>query len=416
MAAQPLAPPEAVPLARCRRRHAQRDAVPAVGAPRRRRRRLRHRRAGALHRRQRGASLHGRSSSSATSASSRPACSSSRSDATPRRRCSSPPSRPRAAAKDGVDPILVVTPADHAIARGADFTAAIRAAVRTAALGGIVVLGIRPERPDTGYGYIRAGTLEGPTEESWPVAAFVEKPDLATAQRYVADGSYYWNGGIFVLRASVWLDALRRFRPDIADGERGRFRQREDRRRVPALRHRGVRGDPGRQHRLRRDGAGEQERIGHPDPHGPARRRLERPRRLGRGLAGRRPRRRRQRRAWRRAPAQFAQHARARDQPAGRRDRAGRRHRRRDAGRRARRAPLEERRGQGPRRLAGADRDAARRARIAASIAPGAGTRASTRGRASRSSASSSSRAPASACRCITTAPSTGSSSPAPPK
>jgi mannose-1-phosphate guanylyltransferase/mannose-6-phosphate isomerase len=120
------------------------------------------------------------------------------------------------AARDGVDPVLVVTPADHAIARGAAFTAAMRAAVRTAALGGIVVLGIRPQRPDTGYGYIRAGTLEGPTEESWPVAAFVEKPDTATAQRYVADGNYYWNGGIFVLRASVWLDALRRFRPDIA--------------------------------------------------------------------------------------------------------------------------------------------------------------------------------------------------------
>jgi mannose-1-phosphate guanylyltransferase / mannose-6-phosphate isomerase len=65
--------------------------------------------------------------------------------------------------------------------------------------------------------------VEGPTEESWPVAAFVEKPDLATAQRYVADGSYYWNGGIFVLRASVWLDALRRFRPDIASASETTF-------------------------------------------------------------------------------------------------------------------------------------------------------------------------------------------------
>ena len=74
-------------------------------------------------------------------------------------------------ALDGVDPVLVVTPADHAVARGAAFTAAMRAAVRTAALGGIVVLGIQPQRPDTGYGYIRAGALEGPTEESWPVAA-----------------------------------------------------------------------------------------------------------------------------------------------------------------------------------------------------------------------------------------------------
>jgi mannose-1-phosphate guanylyltransferase/mannose-6-phosphate isomerase len=126
------------------------------------------------------------------------------------------------AANDGVDPILVVTPADHAIARGDDFTTAMRTAVRTAALGGIVVLGIRPERPDTGYGYIRAGAAEG-ADESWPVAAFVEKPDLATAERYVADGNHYWNGGIFVLRASVWLDALRRFRPDIAAATEAAF-------------------------------------------------------------------------------------------------------------------------------------------------------------------------------------------------
>ena len=127
------------------------------------------------------------------------------------------------AANDGVDPILVVTPADHAIARGDDFTTAMRTAVRTAALGGIVVLGIRPERPDTGYGYIRAGAAEGAGDESWPVAAFVEKPDLATAERYVADGNHYWNGGIFVLRASVWLDALRRFRPDIAAATEAAF-------------------------------------------------------------------------------------------------------------------------------------------------------------------------------------------------
>ena len=99
-----------------------------------------------------------------------------------------------------------------------------------------------------------------------------------------------------------------------------------------------------------------QRRLGHPDPHGAARRRLERPRRLGCRLAGRRPRRRRQRRARRRAPAQVAQHARARHQPAGRRDRRRRRHRRRDRRRGAGGASVEERRGQGPRRLAGRDR------------------------------------------------------------
>ena len=89
----------------------------------------------------------------------------------------------------------------------AAFTAALRQAVRAAAGGAIVVLGIRPDRPDTGYGYIRAARRAAATAPS-TVAAFVEKPDLATAERYLADGGYFWNSGMFVLRASVWLAAL----------------------------------------------------------------------------------------------------------------------------------------------------------------------------------------------------------------
>ncbi len=115
----------------------------------------------------------------------------------------------------GSDPILVVTPADHAIGIPAAFTAALRQAVRVASDGGIVVLGIRPDRPDTGYGYIRAGVPGEDDGAARPVAAFVEKPDLATAERYVADGGYFWNSGMFVLRASTWLDALERHRADI---------------------------------------------------------------------------------------------------------------------------------------------------------------------------------------------------------
>jgi len=127
-------------------------------------------------------------------------------------------------AADGVDPILVVTPADHAIADLAAFTAALRTAVRTAAAGAIVVLGIRPERPDTGYGYIRVDAGAANSSESFKVAAFVEKPDRATAERYLAEGAHYWNGGVFVLRASVWRDALQRFRPDIASASEAAFR------------------------------------------------------------------------------------------------------------------------------------------------------------------------------------------------
>lgn len=109
---------------------------------------------------------------------------------------------------EGRDPVLVVTPADHTIADPVAFSATVRAAIRMAANGSIVILGIRPDRPETGYGYIqRAGEFD--------VKRFVEKPDRATAERYVAEGSYFWNGGLFVLRASQWIEALARFRPDI---------------------------------------------------------------------------------------------------------------------------------------------------------------------------------------------------------
>ena len=111
------------------------------------------------------------------------------------------------ARQDGADPVLVVVSADQTVTDGAAYTAALRRAVVQAAAGAIAILGIRPDRPDIGYGYIRA--------EGDRVAEFVEKPDLATAQRYLDEGSYFWNAGMFVVRASVWLAALQRFRPDI---------------------------------------------------------------------------------------------------------------------------------------------------------------------------------------------------------
>jgi mannose-1-phosphate guanylyltransferase / mannose-6-phosphate isomerase len=115
----------------------------------------------------------------------------------------------------GTDPVLVVSPADQTVTDEAAFTAALQTAVRAAADGTIVILGVTPDRPETGFGYIRAG--QGHPK---PVARFVEKPDLATAQDYVASGDYYWNSGMFVVRASVWLAALEQFRPDIAAASR----------------------------------------------------------------------------------------------------------------------------------------------------------------------------------------------------
>lgn len=111
------------------------------------------------------------------------------------------------------DPVLVVTPADQTVTDEAAFTEAVRNAARQAAHGSIVILGITPDRPETGFGYIRAQA--GGDAAMRQVAEFVEKPDAATAERYVADGHYYWNSGMFVVRASVWLNALQRFRPDI---------------------------------------------------------------------------------------------------------------------------------------------------------------------------------------------------------
>ena len=121
-----------------------------------------------------------------------------------------------AAVAGGEDPVLVVTPADHAIDDVTTCTQALRAAVAAADDGAIVILGIRPTRPDTGYGYIRSQEGRSRADGSAAVAAFVEKPDLATAERYLAGGDYFWNSGMFVLRARAWLGALRRFRPDIA--------------------------------------------------------------------------------------------------------------------------------------------------------------------------------------------------------
>jgi mannose-1-phosphate guanylyltransferase/mannose-6-phosphate isomerase len=116
--------------------------------------------------------------------------------------------------KDGEDPILVVTPADQTVKNAAAFTDALQRSVRVAANGSIVILGIAPDTPDTGYGYIKQQADAGVYGE-YGVEQFAEKPDLATASGYLANGGYYWNGGMFVVRASVWLAALAQFRPDV---------------------------------------------------------------------------------------------------------------------------------------------------------------------------------------------------------
>ncbi len=121
-----------------------------------------------------------------------------------------------AAMKDGDDPVLVVMPADHVIIDEAEFGRAVAASAQLALAGRVVTFGIVPTAPETGYGYIQCGSTigDGPARA---IGRFVEKPDLATAQGYLAAGGYLWNSGIFVMRASVWLEKIGRTRPDILE-------------------------------------------------------------------------------------------------------------------------------------------------------------------------------------------------------
>ncbi|MFM0169979.1 mannose-1-phosphate guanylyltransferase/mannose-6-phosphate isomerase [Paraburkholderia sediminicola] len=117
------------------------------------------------------------------------------------------------ACADGSDAILVVMPADHSIADVPALQAALELAARYAEQGSIATLGVPPTRPDTGFGYIRIGA--GLAGGGHAIDGFVEKPAEELAAKYVAAGMYWWNSGIFIVRASVWLDTLKRLQPEM---------------------------------------------------------------------------------------------------------------------------------------------------------------------------------------------------------
>jgi mannose-1-phosphate guanylyltransferase/mannose-6-phosphate isomerase len=98
----------------------------------------------------------------------------------------------------------------------------VQQAIVQAAEGNIVILGITPDKPETGYGYIRTeqSRRERPLGNVLNVTAFVEKPNLQTAKHYLSEGGYYWNAGMFVLKASVWLSAIEQFAPAILQDTR----------------------------------------------------------------------------------------------------------------------------------------------------------------------------------------------------
>jgi len=108
------------------------------------------------------------------------------------------------------DPILLVLPADHVIRDVSAFQSAVVSGSAAAAEGKLVTFGVVPDRAETGYGYIRRASGDGPT---YPVQQFVEKPDAATAKAYVESGEYYWNSGMFMFRARVYLAELKRHAP-----------------------------------------------------------------------------------------------------------------------------------------------------------------------------------------------------------
>jgi mannose-1-phosphate guanylyltransferase/mannose-6-phosphate isomerase len=122
------------------------------------------------------------------------------------------------------DPILVVKSSDQTVQDQASFTKSLHDAIEVAAKGSIVVLGIMPTKPDTGFGYIKKDISED-EHHAFTVLNFTEKPDLATAKSYLKSGDYFWNGGMFVLRASVWLKAVQHFSPDIYDATLKAFNQ-----------------------------------------------------------------------------------------------------------------------------------------------------------------------------------------------
>src|SRR5690348_7915557 len=125
------------------------------------------------------------------------------------------------ACKTDPDAILLVLPADHLIGDVASFEAAARQALQLARENWLVTFGIRPELPETGFGYIRRGASLN--AGAFRVERFVEKPDLATATAYVGSGEYDWNSGMFMFRARRYLEELHRHAPAIAEAAEAAF-------------------------------------------------------------------------------------------------------------------------------------------------------------------------------------------------
>jgi mannose-1-phosphate guanylyltransferase len=114
------------------------------------------------------------------------------------------------------DAVMGVFPSDHVVGKPAAYRAVLKAALKAAAAGNLMVVGIQPRWPETGYGYIEFPRGTKPAAKPLPVHRFHEKPELANARRYLSAGNFYWNSGMFFWRADVLLDQLRRYLPRTA--------------------------------------------------------------------------------------------------------------------------------------------------------------------------------------------------------
>ncbi len=110
------------------------------------------------------------------------------------------------------DDLVIIVPSDHLIKDCAEFAKTVETGAKLAQKNFIVTFGVKPSYPETGYGYIKTA---GPLDEGFLVEKFVEKPDFDTAVKYAADGSYYWNSGIFMGKISVFLELYKKFTPEI---------------------------------------------------------------------------------------------------------------------------------------------------------------------------------------------------------
>jgi mannose-1-phosphate guanylyltransferase/mannose-6-phosphate isomerase len=120
------------------------------------------------------------------------------------------------------DAVIMVTPSDHIISDQSQFLDAMEKGIAAAKKDALVTFGVVPDKPETGYGYIR----KDPDNESggvYRVEEFVEKPDLPTAEQYLESGFYLWNSGMFVFKAQIYLDELTKFRPDMVKAATAAF-------------------------------------------------------------------------------------------------------------------------------------------------------------------------------------------------